>query len=101
MLRMNDPLIRSGHHALRRRVATQVMTDPQGLESPQATGLAAMIARLRARLRALTQERDGLVKLLDEADAALAKAGVPYQQGNIRERISAYQVFKKKPQRHH
>jgi hypothetical protein len=76
--------------------------EPGGSQAAgQIPGLTAMIARQGARLRALARERDDLVKLLDEADAALAKAGVPYQQGNIRERISAYQVFRRKPLRHH
>ena len=57
--------------------------------------LLAMNSRLEARLRSLMEEREKLSRLLDEADAALKAAGIPYLQDNIRERISAYQVFKK------
>ena len=61
----------------------------------QISRLLAMNSRLEARLRSLVQEREKLARLLDEADAALKAAGIPYLQDNIRERISAYQVFKK------
>jgi len=54
--------------------------------------LITMNIRLETRLRNARRELDKVRKLLDEANAALAFAGVPYQQGNIRERISAYQV---------
>jgi hypothetical protein len=54
----------------------------------------AMNARLESRIRGLSREREGLARLLDEANAALAAAGVPYAAGNIRERISAYLVFR-------
>ena len=61
----------------------------------QTVRLLAMVTRLEARLRHMAEERDRVRKLLDEADAALAAAGVPYRPGNIRERISAYRVFRK------
>jgi hypothetical protein len=52
-----------------------------------------MNTRLESRLRTLLKDRERLSRLLTEADAALAAAGVPYLQDNIRERISAYHVF--------
>jgi len=61
--------------------------------------LIATVARLEGRLRALTQEREALRHLLEQSDAALKKAGVPYAPGNIRESISAYQVFSSLPRR--
>lgn len=67
---------------------------PEG-QASQVSRLLAMNTRLEARLRSLMQEREKLARLLDEADAALAAAGIPYIQNNIRERISAYRVFKK------
>jgi hypothetical protein len=57
--------------------------------------LECMDLRLHARVRALARERDRLAKLLEEADVALAKAGVTCQAGNIRERINACHAFQK------
>lgn len=61
----------------------------------QISRLVAMNSRLEARLHALGREREKLARLLAEADAALAAAGIPYVQDNIRERISAWQVFRR------
>jgi hypothetical protein len=67
--------------------------DPDSYSS-QISRLVAMNTRLETRLRVIIKERDNLDQLLREANAALADAGIPYKQGNIRERINAYQVFK-------
>ena len=76
------------------RGSTMVMTAPMNSQDCQTSRVMAMNARLEARLRILASERDKLEKLLDEANTALADAGIPYRQGNIRERINAYKVFK-------
>jgi hypothetical protein len=57
------------------------------------TRLVAKVNRLEAKARALSEEDAKLRLLLGEANDALAEAGVPYLQGNIRERINAFQVF--------
>ena len=57
--------------------------------------MVTMITRFDSRLRILAEELNRAEKLLDEANKALAEAGVPYRQGNIRERISAHQVFRR------
>ena len=56
--------------------------------------LMAMVAHSDARIKVLTEELNKVEKLLDDASEALADAGIPYQQGNVRERINAYKVFK-------
>ena len=73
-----------------------------GLPAGRATQnpqLIATLARVEARLRVLLREREALQAMLFESDAALARAGIRYEPGNIRERISAYQVFKALPGR--
>ena len=57
--------------------------------------MVTMVTRFDSRLRILTDELNKVEKLLDDANKALAEAGVPYRQGNIRERISAHQVFRR------
>jgi regulator of replication initiation timing len=67
----------------------------EGIEQLRAriSRLVVKVGKLEAKVRALSEEHTKLRLLLAEANAALAEAGVPYLQGNIRERINAYQVF--------
>jgi len=80
---------------LRFRGKAAIVKSSPGSRPGETSRLIAKLALLEARLRTLEDERDLLKVLLNEADAALAEAGVRYRQGNIRERISAYQVFSK------
>ena len=77
--------------------------DPQSLaasgRATQNPQLVATLARLEARLRALLREREALQEMLYESDATLGRAGIRYEPGNIRERISAYRVFSALPGR--
>jgi hypothetical protein len=89
----SDPRVRRTFRS--RSVHLPLAPLPLEGNASQISRLLAMNTRLEARLRSLVTEREKLARLLDEADAALAAAGIPYLQDNIRERISAYQVFKK------
>ena len=100
MQKMDVGAARSGYRAFHRRGSTLVPAAPWPEDASQASRLMAMNARLESRIRVLAKEREGLASLLDEANAALAAAGVPYAKGNIRERISAYQVFRNLLGRH-
>jgi hypothetical protein len=91
---MDVSVARSKFRSFHRRSSTVVPAAPWPDDASQASRLMAMNARLESRVRVLAKEREGLARLLDEANAALASAGVPYAKGNIRERISAYQVFR-------
>jgi len=68
---------------------------PVEISASNAERLISMVARSDARIHSLTEELKKVRELLDESNKALADAGIPYRQGNIRERISSYQVFRK------
>jgi len=88
------PISNSKNHKFLRRGPARLIPIPMEINTSTTYRLITMNARLESRLRSTLKELDELRKFLDEANTALASAGVPYKEGNIRERISAYQVFK-------
>jgi len=82
----------SEFHTLHLRGSTHV---PVEIKASKVDKIITMVTRFDTKLHSLAEELTEVRGLLDEANKALADAGIPFHQGNIRERISAYQVFRK------